>query len=354
MTARPEALMDALDRFRAFAYLDAPGFAFHGPMGAETLSTLGHDDLVAGWVERYKARHQPLDAPPPTMRIDPTDERDWRTALGDMSRVSDWAEMFTVELVDRPWQAVLQRWLPALLPGSGGALTHGLLRVAHAVRSLPVEGPPPEPLRTELARALAFWAAAFTPLAGRPSLGGTLDLPAAIAGLPFPDPAWSVIEAGTFARIGELNSFPAAVAALGAPGDDIDRALSELTAAFCRAVLANADVFPLPLVHAVTPVSGVRTLLPHMPAGARDAVYAQMWHVSAAILVGFTRQPTTLAAIDRDGVPPAMDDIVARAIDNSDVHALKFAEACAREHAISPDPAYVLAAKHVVERLPAW
>src|SRR5215471_19227580 len=95
---RTDALLDALDRFDTYSYLDAPGFAFHGPMGAETLSTLRHDDLVAGWVERYKARHQPLEAPPSTARIDPGDAGAWRAALGDIARLSDWEAMFTVAL----------------------------------------------------------------------------------------------------------------------------------------------------------------------------------------------------------------------------------------------------------------
>jgi hypothetical protein len=45
MITRSDALNDALERLQGHAYLDAPGFACHGPMGAETLSTLGHKNL---------------------------------------------------------------------------------------------------------------------------------------------------------------------------------------------------------------------------------------------------------------------------------------------------------------------
>ncbi len=136
MITRTDALHDALDRLSGYGYFDVPGFAFHGPMGAETVSTLGHDDLVAGWVEDYKARHQPLDVPPPVERLDPDDERSWRPALGDVARLSDWAAMFGRELREGSWQTVVRRWVPQLLPGYGGGLTHGLIRVAHGVRAL--------------------------------------------------------------------------------------------------------------------------------------------------------------------------------------------------------------------------
>jgi hypothetical protein len=75
MTTRTDALADALERLDGYAYLDGPGFAVHGPMGAETLSALGHNDMVAGWVEAYKLRHQPIETPPPRHRSRPTMSR---------------------------------------------------------------------------------------------------------------------------------------------------------------------------------------------------------------------------------------------------------------------------------------
>ena len=100
-TKRADAINDALERLAGYGYLDMPGpFACHGPMGAETLSTLGHDDLVGAWIEGYKSRHEPLDTPPRIDRIDPTDEGSWRPALGDSSRASDWTALFAGELQD--------------------------------------------------------------------------------------------------------------------------------------------------------------------------------------------------------------------------------------------------------------
>ena len=354
MITRSDALNDALDRLDGYGYLDAPGFAFHGPMGAETLSTLGHDDLVGSWVEAYKARHEALDVPATTGRIDAHDEAGWRSALGDMSRVSDWAQLFRRELAGQPWPEVLQRWLPRLLAGYGGALTHGLIRVAHGVRALPVDAPPSGLLLDELAKGLAFWAASFTALPGRPDLHGSLALPDALAGVPRPEETWSPIEAGTFARMGELRRFPSAVEALARPGS-IDGALSDLTAAFCRAVLTASGPTANALVHTVTPVAAARTLLPYMAGVSIETVYAQLWHVSAAIVCGFAPPLASAATTGAPGLDtPGRPEILARAVEHRDTHVLKFAEACAREDALRPDPVYMRAAHHVLGQLPAW
>jgi hypothetical protein len=356
MITRTDTLNDALDRLQAYSYLDAPGFACHGPMGAETLSTLGHDDLVPAWVEAYKSRHQPLDAPPPKDRIDPDDDTSWRPALGDMARVSDWEATFRRELDAQPWPVVVACWAPRLLPGYAGALTHGLIRVAHAVRALPAESPPSDLALGELAKGLAYWSATFKALPGRPHLAGPLPLADAVAALPRPDEPWTALEAGTFARLAQLDGFPAAVQAL-APPSSRHEALSDLTAAFCRMIPTTSGGAVVGLVHTVTPVAAVRTLLPHVRDLTINVLYAQLWHVSAAIACGFAAPPPeedTGIAPAHEAPAPSPDELVARAVEHQDTHALKFAEACAREHALRPDPAYLLAAHHVIQQLPRW
>jgi len=344
-----------LERLDGYGYLDAPGFASHGPMGAETLSTLGHDDLVGAWVEDYKSRHRPLEVPPQRSRLDAADEQSWRQALGDLGRVSDWAAMFRQELAEQPYPAVLQRWLARLLSGYAGGLTHGLIRVAHAVRALPVDGTPSDRLLGEVADGLAFWAATFTRLPGRPELRGPLTLPAAISRLPRPDPPWAMMEAGTFARIDELNGFAAAVEALGPPESSLD-ALSEISASFCAVVLAHPDVPALPLVHTVTPAAALRTLQAYLPDLSIQAAYAQLWHVGAAIVSAFTAgsAPPRTAPVKEAAETLAPAEVVGRAVEHRDTHALKFVEACTREHATRPDPVYLLAAQQVIEQLPPW
>jgi hypothetical protein len=349
-TRRQDALNDALERLEGYEYLDLPGpFACHGPMGAETLSTLGYDDLVADWVEAYKSRHEPLDPFPSLERIDPRDEKNWRSALGQVFRANDFAAMFVGELDDEPWQEVLRRWLPRLFEGSAGGLSHGIIRTAHAVRALPDDGVPSELALRELARALGLWAAVYTLLPGHPELNGFLGIDGAIAGLPRPTDPWTPIEAGTFSRIGELDGFSSAVEALG-PSQEADDVLSDLSGAFCRLLLEASDVDPIPLVHTVTPIGATRILLPYLAGMSSEAVYAHLWQVSAAIVCGFTP-----ASLGKDGEVQNVDgifspdELVARVVEHKDPHVLKFAEVCLSEHWHSSDPVYLMAAQHLFE-----
>jgi hypothetical protein len=44
----------------------------------------------------------------------------------------------------------------------------------------------------------------------------------------------------------------------------------------------------------------------------------------------------------------APGELIAR-VEHKDPHVVKFTEACLRENAIRPDPAYLLAAQHLIE-----
>ena len=351
MTGRQDALNDALERLEGYEYLDLPGpFACHGPMGAEVLSTLAYDDLVGGWVETYKSRHEPLDSFPTVERIDPSEEGSWRGALGQVFRANDFAAMFSESLEQESWQDVLRRWIPRLFEGSAGGLSHGMIRTAHAVRAKPEDGAPSQLAHRELARALALWSALYTPLPGHPELMGSLGLGEAIKALPRPTQSWAAMEAGTFSRIGELAEFPGAVEALERPQVAGD-ALSDLSAAFCRLLLQASDLDPIPLVHTVTPVGAARILLPYLPDFSVEVVYAHLWHVGAAIVCGFT--PATLErkaeAYDPEKIlSPA--ELIDRAVEHGDPHVLKFTEVCISENWTRSEPVYLAAAAHVLDK----
>lgn len=347
---RADVVADALDRLSDYAFADGPGMATHGPMGAEALSVLGHADEVPGWVEAYKQRHDVIAAPPVIDRLDPTDPASWRPALGDPARLSDWDALFTGLLQEHPWSDVLATWVPALLSGYGGAFTHGLIRTSHAVRSLGATTTPSQGLLGELAKGLAYWAGTYKELPGRPRLQGHLSLPDALARLPRPTEAWNPMEAGQFTRLHELSAFPDAVEALGPP-PSIDDALSDLTTAFARMMVANPEVHPFGFVHSLTPAAGARALLPYVPTITTEQLYAQLWHVNAAIAVGFARDPGATAP---DVETPEPEDLIARAADHQDPHVVKFTEAALAEHRRRPDPAYLLATRHVLDTTPPW
>jgi len=184
MVTRQDAINDALARLKGIEFTMEPGFSEHGPMVAEAISSLGRNDRIAPWVDRYIAHYRHVAAPPLHEPIDGADEGAWRGALGDVARLSDWFAYFRVALSEAPWQDTIRTWVPRLLDGYIGGLTHGLLRTSHAVRALPEGGEPSALQRDELARGLAYWAGSFARLPGDPDLHGTKRLDEALDALP--------------------------------------------------------------------------------------------------------------------------------------------------------------------------
>jgi hypothetical protein len=319
-------------------------------MAAETLSALGYDELVAAWADEYSRRHEPLASPSPVARIDLAVPDDFASALGNMARIADWNAAFVEQLREHPWPEVVDHWARRLLVGYAGALTHGLLRVAHAVRALEGCRQPSVLLLDELARGLALWAATFQLLPGQPTLRGCHQLPQALAALPRPDVPSPMREAAVFSGLTELEQFEIAVESLGPPPPVTDP-LSLLSASFCGEMLTHPDVSPVPLVHTVTPVAAARTLLAYMPDITAEDVYGLLWKVGAAVTVTFTPQKTA-GLIDLDA--PSSRELVARAVEHRDPHALKFTDACVGEYALNPDPRYLHAADHVLRNVPGW
>jgi hypothetical protein len=314
MISRQDAINDALERLRGTGFRIKYGpipvdVAAHGPMAAETISTLGQNDAVAPWVETYKAERLHLPMPPPKESLSGADEATWRSALGQFPRATDWILMFRQELEEGPWQEVLRTWIPRLVPGYYGGLTHGLIRTAYAVRALPGDAAPSSLELDELARGLAFWAAAYQTIPGEPK---ACDVP------------------------------------------DIDAMISEHTAEFAEALLARPDAYPVPMIHCVTAATAMRNLLPHLPADFGPWAYSYVRQVSDALVARFGHHAPNRVEKDpnaRELTVPS-DDPAGRAIEHGDEHVIKLTEACLREEALRPNPVYRKVAEAVVHRLP--
>jgi hypothetical protein len=313
--SRQDAINGALERLSHVGFTMEPGFAEHETMVAETISTLGFEDEVVPWVERAERRTRHIAPPPPSAPISAQAEDEWRAALGVFARATDWLEFFRRELSERPWQEVLTTWVPRLLDGYAGGLTHGLIRTSHAVRAFPGDGTPSPLERDELARGLAYWAATFVRTAAPPELTGDLAAVAELAG-----------------------------------ATDTDEAISRHSAAFARILAAHAELKIVPmiqLIHCITAPVSMRDLLPFMPEGARAAVYGILWRVSASIL---TRVVRPLAGKAPEIVPSG--DFARRAVEHGDDHAIKLTETLLREDRLRPDPIYRIAAEAALQRLP--
>ncbi|WP_216900970.1 questin oxidase family protein [Nocardia alni] len=338
-------LDETLERMRGASPEHANGVPNHGPMAAEALVALGCEgEQVLRWVDRYRTTLVPM--PGSTLRIT---DHSWPEALGRMDAIADWAAFFGNELADHPWESVLERWLPRLLPGLMAAGTHGFIRTAHAIRAL---GDAPTPLRLEeLGLALGFWAAYYQKLPGEPVLVGDLGIEQALDRIPRAKgyDSQGVLPREVLGVLGTLPSFPAAVAAVAAP-DSIPAAITALTETAARLYLANAERHPLVMLHTVTGPSALRMMLPHISEQLQRTAFGYIWQAVAGWMAAFSAQ-SPLDHRDPAADGPTISEVLDRCLETGDPHAIKFVEACVREHRASAQPVYLAAAADWATRL---
>ena len=321
------------------------GLANHGPMAAEALVALGRPGAVVPWVERYRRR---LEGRPSGTRPIAADA--WREALGARDRVGDWIPFFRRRVEDGPWRDVVREWVPRLTPGIVAAAFHGVIRTAHAVRSL--EAAETALRRSELADGLAYWAANYATFPESRVRAPAGRLPSrALGGVPAVPPDLRILTGNITERLGPVQRFEpfATVADAVDTSGEAFRFLSDLTETFAGVFLATVPPGSLiTFVHALTGPSALRLLLPHLDVPAKSETLRRAWQGAAALYSALGGVPPAPHA---DGPSPRPDDLIDRAIATADEHAIKFTEACLREHAVNPRPVYLLAARRAVERL---
>jgi hypothetical protein len=102
------------------------------------------------------------------------------------------------------------------------------------------------------------------------------------------------------------------------------------------------------LLHTVTAPAALRLLLPHLPAGLHQTALAYVWQNVAATAAAYGDQRPRN---DADWPLQEPSAIIEHSLATDDPHALKFAEACIREHRRNPHPAYLAAAADWASRL---
>ena len=312
------------------------GLSNHGPMAAEAMIRLGRPDDVEPWLDSYLRQLQ--GAPRPREQIT---DRTWREALGDPRRVADWEAYLRDQFAEDPWQAVLARWWPRLVPGLAASATHGIIRTSHAARSLAVTETSERV--AELARGLAYWAATYLELPGSERTAGRLDLAAAVDGLPLAvrTPAVGLITNQIRSSLADDDRFGPAVGALRPPAE-VPTDLLELASTFARIFLVFGRDNPIALLHAVTAPVAARSVLPLLPAELARPTYDTLWQVDAALYAVFTPGSTPRPVPLTE--PPGPEALADRAVATGDVHAIKLTEACLRLHGESSDPMLLHAA----------
>ena len=153
---------------RSHPFLPITHFIDHSTMGSEALVALGLGHKVLDWISRHRVR--PYEAPSTGVTISSA----WREALGRKECHGDWLRFFESELREGSFGGVLAAWVERFAHDVGPFLFHGLIRTAHAVRSL--EQKDTQARRMELAHALALWAIGVkSPASPRDSANRHLD-----------------------------------------------------------------------------------------------------------------------------------------------------------------------------------
>jgi hypothetical protein len=344
---------DVLDEANERLHRTGPEFrgwlSNHGPMAADALMRLGRGDEVPGWVAGYEQRLQP--APDSRWRIT---EQEWRDPLGDPSRLGDWLELFTLLVRQEPWEQVLTRWWPRLLPGAAASSTHGLIRTGHVVRALR------ERVSTarldELAQALGYWAARWQPVPGYQPAHGDRGVGAALDALPqvAMDDDW-----GMRARLAELGQTPGWAPALSAhrpptKAADVPAALDALTDAAVARYQRWAHGDPIMLIHAATAPRAAALVLPSLPTQLWHTTYHAAWAVSAAITTAY-RPHRPVPVTDQAPSPnPTVEQVAELAAGNHDEHVIKFAEVATESHHRGNLTALPAAASAATLIVPNW
>ncbi|OEJ95820.1 questin oxidase family protein [Streptomyces thermolilacinus] len=312
---RTGVLDEALERLHASGPERQGWLSNHAPMAVEALVRHGHAASVHRWIDAYRAKLE--DLPAPYARVTP---ENWREALGDPARITDWARHFERETAERPWRDVLAEWWPRLLPGIAGGATHPVIRVGHSVRTLLTTGET-APRVTELAHALGYWAARHQPLPPLTALDAAPTAAAALDAVPaVPDQS-----AGIRHRLAQLTALPR----WGADGVDPDTArvrLTELVTAATHRYATHAHGEPVMLVHAATAPNAVLRTLPALPRELWAPSVGAAWAASAAVTAAYTPSGPTSYDTSYETSALTAEDVFGRAAAHGDDHAIKFAD----------------------------
>lgn len=295
----------------------------HGPMASDALVRLGRPDLVHRWLDGYERRLHPLPAPQWHLAED-----EWHDVLGDASRLGDWLHLFSRLLSEEPWEQVLVRWWPRLLPGAAASAAHGLIRTGHVVRAL--RAGETAARRAELGQALGYWAARWQPLPGHRPPSGRVPVEQALRSVPALG-----AQGGFRSRLSHLRQTPAWSPALQAlqpvrTTAQVPDALTDLVDAAVNQYPRWAAAAPVMLVHAATAPRAVSLVLPSLPQHLWTASYEAAWAVAAAVSAIYRPphgdlEPSQGQALD-------LHDLVEQVLGLADEHGIKFAEVVQESH----------------------
>ncbi len=323
------------------------GLANTGPVVVDALAAMGRSYVVDLWVQGYLSRLEPKPA-----SKQPVTRHNWRSALGDMARVSDWVTFFRRELRQEHWPVILEDWIPRLAPGLAGAAGHGFLRTAHAIRNIAIKES--DLLKGELAIGLGYWAARFMKLPGiiGSESAGSLTPVEALSRIKWQHKKYPPRFKNTSAGLEGLSGFSpfAGVINLVAIPDEPLELISRITEVMARVLLSNSHdpAKVIPFIHALVVPGALRHVVPYVEREYAPILLRHGWQFAGALyaIYGRVNPVETCKQPDED-----RDQLFDRAIATGNEFAIIFTVACLREFDRNPQPAYLAAAHEAVERL---
>lgn len=322
-----------------------PGASNHAPMAVEAMLAMGRGDGIIPWLEWYGAE---LEEPPRGFAAIPRDG--WREYLGKSDRVADWVSFFDGEIAEFGWQRTLTTWVPRFASAIVSRAAHGLIRTAHAARSLSVSNTAPR--RHELAQGLGYWASTWQTLPGEPDVTDSLKFPSnaveRLCRLHEPGFVNQGLIWQSLLRLHDEPSFAGAIR-LARPGPDVSGFLSNLTETAASWYLSDRTV-PIVFVHTVTAPSALRFIAPYLVPSDLQQAARYAWQACAAMYAWFAMEDPKEPDLPRQEAPD-LDDLRDRAVAAAGPHSIKFVEACLREYELNPNPVYLAAADDAIERV---
>ena len=288
------------------------GGANHFPMAADVLDAWQRNDAIpAAWL----AAAATYGGPPP--REEPPL---WRRFAAQRDEQRE-------RFARSDWRTTLATQLPALVPGCVGALWHGMIRTAHAARSLARVDSPAR--RDELATAVAYWQVRQVELTPNVAPSGPADrLVPWLQHLHHgtaPEAA-DVAFADVTSRLQAAATIPPAIPAPEAPVVTL-LALARGAATVLHAML-RLQRHRIWHLHAVTAPAAALLLLPHLDAVPARQLAAVL-HQGVVALFSAFGAPFDVPPDDGRALP-TWPELTEAAVASGSVHTLKLIDALQR------------------------
>lgn len=309
--------------------------ANHLPMVLEAMGRLGASpQRLDAYAEHYTSVHAVPEMP---ARLVALSARNWRSAIGDRSREADLRDFFASEVARLGGAETIRLYMPDLERGVGASATHGLMRLAYAVRRRD---------EAEIGIALGYWAATYLAFPTRTGVGkvGPVDLIVKMHGsTSFSDITvsstllWKWIE-----HMGTLPQFQQLLGCLAREEITIQTLRSASLALYAGTMTFEA-------LHAVTGCHWLRLVWPFLDA---PETLASFWWENVLALyarIGLPSLPDTEALEAMRNLPlPPDEEIAAAAVASDDEHDHSLVFSAFEEFALTGDRLYkVVAARRV-------